>query len=309
MGNGHPEADAGGEDRLPLLDRAEHLLEVAAGAGHQVTRPAPRWQLVCRGLPTAPPAGPVSAARSAARRGLGEHGTNVTAAQRGGNAKSRLAVSRPPRPFRTGGSGLSSPVGTASAAALEPTGRPRDRTAPSPETPLDLSPDRARTALEAWAAERGLPRYRADQMLRRLWTAPVRSWEDATELPAALRARAGAEPSPAPARGRRGPAVGGRHPQVPLAPRRRRGDRVGAHPQRRPPHALHLVPGGLRPPLRLLRHRPHGLSCGTSRRSRSRAGAGDPAARRRRTGPPTSSSWGWASRCSTGRRWIPRSAS
>ncbi len=59
---------------------------------------------------------------------------------------------------------------------------------PSPETPLDLSPDRARTALEAWAAERGLPRYRADQVLRRLWTAPVRSWEDATELPASLRA-------------------------------------------------------------------------------------------------------------------------
>ena len=37
------------------------------------------------------------------------------------------------------------------------------------------------------------------------------------------------------------------------------------------------------------------------------AGAGDRAARLRTTSPPTSSSWGWASRCSTGPRWTPRS--
>jgi 23S rRNA (adenine2503-C2)-methyltransferase len=54
-------------------------------------------------------------------------------------------------------------------------------------SPLDLSPAQARTALEAWVAGRGLPRYRADQLIRRLWMSPVRSWADATELPATLR--------------------------------------------------------------------------------------------------------------------------
>jgi 23S rRNA (adenine2503-C2)-methyltransferase len=37
-------------------------------------------------------------------------------------------------------------------------------------------------------ADRGLPRYRAGQLLRRLWVSPVESWAGATELPAALRA-------------------------------------------------------------------------------------------------------------------------
>jgi 23S rRNA (adenine2503-C2)-methyltransferase len=37
-------------------------------------------------------------------------------------------------------------------------------------------------------AGRGLPRYRAGQLLRRLWVSPVESWAAATELPAALRA-------------------------------------------------------------------------------------------------------------------------
>jgi 23S rRNA (adenine2503-C2)-methyltransferase len=37
-------------------------------------------------------------------------------------------------------------------------------------------------------AESGLPRYRAGQLLRRLWVSPVGSWAEATELPAALRA-------------------------------------------------------------------------------------------------------------------------
>lgn len=37
-------------------------------------------------------------------------------------------------------------------------------------------------------ADRGLPRYRADQLMRRLWVSPVESWAGATELPAGLRA-------------------------------------------------------------------------------------------------------------------------
>jgi 23S rRNA (adenine2503-C2)-methyltransferase len=57
---------------------------------------------------------------------------------------------------------------------------------PTP-SPLDLAPAEAGPALEAWVADRGLPRYRAGQLLRRLWVSPVESWADATELPAALR--------------------------------------------------------------------------------------------------------------------------
>jgi 23S rRNA (adenine2503-C2)-methyltransferase len=59
---------------------------------------------------------------------------------------------------------------------------------PPVPSPLDLAPAQARAALEAWAAGRGLPRYRAGQLLRRLWVSPVESWAGATELPAALRA-------------------------------------------------------------------------------------------------------------------------
>jgi 23S rRNA (adenine2503-C2)-methyltransferase len=55
------------------------------------------------------------------------------------------------------------------------------------DTLLDLPPAAARRRLEAWAAERGLPRYRVAQLERRLWQAPVARWADATELPLALR--------------------------------------------------------------------------------------------------------------------------
>ena len=57
----------------------------------------------------------------------------------------------------------------------------------TPRSLLDLTPGQARAALAAWAADRGLPRYRVDQLIRRLWVTPVESWSAATELPAALR--------------------------------------------------------------------------------------------------------------------------
>jgi 23S rRNA (adenine2503-C2)-methyltransferase len=62
-----------------------------------------------------------------------------------------------------------------------------------PKTPtiLDLTPDAAATALAAWAAGHGLPAYRARQLLPRLWLRPVRSWQEATELPLPLRADLG----------------------------------------------------------------------------------------------------------------------
>jgi 23S rRNA (adenine2503-C2)-methyltransferase len=58
---------------------------------------------------------------------------------------------------------------------------------PPDPTILDLTPAVARTRIEAWVAARGLPRYRADQIVDRLWVRPVRRWAEATDLPAALR--------------------------------------------------------------------------------------------------------------------------
>src|SRR5438046_6776493 len=52
---------------------------------------------------------------------------------------------------------------------------------------LNLAPDAARAALIHWLADRGEPAYRTRQVLPRLWKRPVASWDDATELPAALR--------------------------------------------------------------------------------------------------------------------------
>jgi 23S rRNA (adenine2503-C2)-methyltransferase len=53
---------------------------------------------------------------------------------------------------------------------------------------LDLTPSAARAAADAWVAARGLPAYRSAQLVRRLWVAPIATWAEATELPAALRA-------------------------------------------------------------------------------------------------------------------------
>jgi 23S rRNA (adenine2503-C2)-methyltransferase len=55
------------------------------------------------------------------------------------------------------------------------------------ETILDLTPPIAAERLAGWARAAGLPRYRVGQILRRLWVAPVAGWEEATELPLALR--------------------------------------------------------------------------------------------------------------------------
>ena len=52
---------------------------------------------------------------------------------------------------------------------------------------LDLTPAAARARLAEWVSEHGLPAYRAEQLVRRLWIAPVASWAEATELPKPLR--------------------------------------------------------------------------------------------------------------------------
>ena len=58
---------------------------------------------------------------------------------------------------------------------------------------LDLSPVDARARLAGWVREAGLPAYRAEQLFRRLWMAPIGSWMEATELPKGLRDRLDAE--------------------------------------------------------------------------------------------------------------------
>jgi 23S rRNA (adenine2503-C2)-methyltransferase len=53
---------------------------------------------------------------------------------------------------------------------------------------LGQSPVDARAAVAAWVAQAGLPGYRTNQIVRRLWQAPVSSWAEASELPRDLRA-------------------------------------------------------------------------------------------------------------------------
>jgi 23S rRNA (adenine2503-C2)-methyltransferase len=57
-----------------------------------------------------------------------------------------------------------------------------------PTSLLDLPPSAAQERLRVWAESRDLPRYRVEQVFRRLWTAPVGAWSEATELPGPLRA-------------------------------------------------------------------------------------------------------------------------
>jgi 23S rRNA (adenine2503-C2)-methyltransferase len=60
---------------------------------------------------------------------------------------------------------------------------------------LSLAPAAARAALTQWLEQRGEAAYRIRQVLPRLWERPTGSWDEATELPAALR-RALAEAVP-----------------------------------------------------------------------------------------------------------------
>jgi len=54
---------------------------------------------------------------------------------------------------------------------------------------FDETPAGARARLEHWCAGQGLPAYRARQILPRLWGRPIGDWSEASDLPAALRAR------------------------------------------------------------------------------------------------------------------------
>ena len=111
--------------------------------------------------------------------------------------------------------------------------------------------------------ERGEPAFRAKQILDWVYKKRVRSWDDMTNLPKALRALAGPDLRP-PARGARPQqAVGRCHRQAPSQAGGPLADRDRHHP--RPPGRgghrplaqddLHLHPGRLRHGLRLLRQR------------------------------------------------------
>ncbi len=52
---------------------------------------------------------------------------------------------------------------------------------------LDLEPDQAIATISEWMLARGEPSYRATQVFGRLWQRPVRSFDEMTELPVALR--------------------------------------------------------------------------------------------------------------------------
>jgi 23S rRNA (adenine2503-C2)-methyltransferase len=52
---------------------------------------------------------------------------------------------------------------------------------------LSLTLPEARTVVEQWTKERGEPAYRVRQIVPRLWERPVRTWDEATDLPATLR--------------------------------------------------------------------------------------------------------------------------
>jgi 23S rRNA (adenine2503-C2)-methyltransferase len=58
-----------------------------------------------------------------------------------------------------------------------------------PTSILGITPAEARIRIAEWLRTEGQPAYRLSQILPRLWQRPVASWSDATELPAALRAR------------------------------------------------------------------------------------------------------------------------
>lgn len=69
-------------------------------------------------------------------------------------------------------------------------------TPPSASAPINLlalAPAAARAAVGAWIAGRGLPAYRVEQIVRRLWVSPVGAWAEATELPTDLRTALDAE--------------------------------------------------------------------------------------------------------------------
>ncbi len=62
----------------------------------------------------------------------------------------------------------------------------------APRNLLDIAPADARAVIASWVASANLPSYRARQIEAHLWQRPIGDWNDATDLPAALRSDLGA---------------------------------------------------------------------------------------------------------------------
>jgi 23S rRNA (adenine2503-C2)-methyltransferase len=62
----------------------------------------------------------------------------------------------------------------------------REPAVPTPSL-LDLPPAVAEARLAAWVSGQGLPAYRLQQLMPRLWQRPVASWGEVSDLPAAIR--------------------------------------------------------------------------------------------------------------------------
>ncbi|HSC58298.1 MAG TPA: 23S rRNA (adenine(2503)-C(2))-methyltransferase RlmN [Gemmatimonadales bacterium] len=52
---------------------------------------------------------------------------------------------------------------------------------------LDLPPERAREKLTQWVHTQGLPAYRVNQIVPRLWQRPLAAWSEASDLPLTIR--------------------------------------------------------------------------------------------------------------------------
>ncbi|HEV2291991.1 MAG TPA: 23S rRNA (adenine(2503)-C(2))-methyltransferase RlmN [Gemmatimonadales bacterium] len=52
---------------------------------------------------------------------------------------------------------------------------------------LDLPPERAREKLTQWVQAQGLPAYRVNQIVPRLWQRPLAAWSEASDLPLTIR--------------------------------------------------------------------------------------------------------------------------
>ncbi|HEU5358917.1 MAG TPA: 23S rRNA (adenine(2503)-C(2))-methyltransferase RlmN [Gemmatimonadales bacterium] len=52
---------------------------------------------------------------------------------------------------------------------------------------LDLPPERAREKLTKWVQAQGLPAYRVNQIVPRLWQRPLAAWSEASDLPLTIR--------------------------------------------------------------------------------------------------------------------------
>src|SRR5438067_5846457 len=164
---------------------------------------------------------------------------------------------------------------------------------------LSLTPDAARHTLVEWLAQRGEPQYRASQIVPRLWHRPVGSWDQATDLPAELR---GALAAAFPLR------------RLALSARQRSADGTEKYLwDLGDGDAVEsvLIPEGKRRTLCISSQVGCALGCvfcATGRMGfRRNLSAAEIAAQVREVilldpcwPPPTSCSWGWESRCSTG---------